>query len=92
LFLIQSIEKISWIFVGIIHGVINMFYMLTSNGYAFLALRDFAGIGHIWPPIYTGLWIGQLAIRKYAKFWKNCTICSPFGRASGFFIDLFVGA
>jgi len=32
-------------------------------------------------------------MRKYAKFWKNCSsICSPFGRASGFFIDLFAGA
>jgi len=52
------------VFVGIIHEVFNMFYMFTSNGYVILALRDFAGIGHIWPPIYIGLWIGQLAIRK----------------------------
>ena len=67
--------------------------MFTSNGYLILALRGFAGIGHIWPPIYTGLWIQQFAIQKYAKFWKNCSsICSPFGRASGFFIDLFAGA
>ena len=48
-----------------------MFYMFTSNGYAILALRDFEGIGHIWPQIYICLWIGQLAIRKYAKFRKN---------------------
>jgi hypothetical protein len=81
------------VFAGITHGLINMFYMFTSNGYVILALRGFAGIGHIWPPIYTGLWIGQLSIQKYAKFWKNCSsICSPFGRASGFFIDLFAGA
>ena len=81
------------VFVGIIHEVFNMFYMFTSNGYVILALRDFAGIGHIWPPIYIGLWIGQLAIRKYAKFRKNCSsICSPFSRASGFFIELFVWA
>jgi len=81
------------IFAGIIHGVINMFYRFTSNGYVILALRYFASISHIWPPIYIGLWISQLAIRKYAKFWKNfSSICSPFGRASGFFIDLFSGA
>ena len=59
------------VFVGIIQGVINMLYMFTSNGYAILALRDFEGIGHIWPKIYICLWIGQLAIRKYAKFRKN---------------------
>jgi sugar phosphate permease len=93
-FVFNSINrKYIMVFAGITHGVINMFYMFTSNGYLILALRGFAGIGHIWPPIYTGLWIGQLSIQKYAKFWKNCSsICSPFGRASGFFIDLFAGA
>jgi sugar phosphate permease len=93
-FVFNSINrKYIMVFAGITHGVINMFYMFTSNGYIILATRAFAGIGHIWPPIYTGLWIGQLSIRKYAKFWKNCSsICSPFGRASGFFIDLFAGA
>jgi sugar phosphate permease len=93
-FVFNSINrKYIMVFAGITHGVINMFYMFTSNGYLILALRAFAGIGHIWPPIYTGLWIGQLGIQKYAKFWKNCSsICSPFGRASGFFIDLFAGA
>jgi sugar phosphate permease len=93
-FVFNSINrKYIMVFAGITHGIINMFYMFTSNGYVILALRAFAGIGHIWPPIYTGLWIGQLSIQKYAKFWKNCSsICSPFGRASGFFIDLFAGA
>ena len=93
-FVFNSINrKYIMVFAGVTHGLINMFYMFTSNGYVILALRGFAGIGHIWPPIYTGLWIGQLSIQKYAKFWKNCSsICSPFGRASGFFIDLFAGA
>ena len=93
-FVFNSINrKYIMVFAGVTHGLINMFYMFTSNGYLILALRGFAGIGHIWPPIYTGLWIQQFAIQKYAKFWKNCSsICSPFGRASGFFIDLFAGA
>ena len=86
-------RKYMMVFAGVTHGVINMFFMFTSNGYIILACRCFAGIGHIWPPIYTGLWVGQFAIQRYAKLWKNfSSITSPFGRASGFFIDLFAGA
>ena len=86
-------RKYLMVFAGVSHGIINMFFMFTSNGYIILALRCFAGIGHIWPPIYTGLWVGQFAIQKYAKLWKLfSSITSPFGRASGFFIDLFAGA
>ena len=56
-FVFNSINrKYIMVFAGITHGIINMFYMFTSNGYVILALSGFAGISNICPSIFTGLW------------------------------------
>lgn len=76
----------------LLHGCINIFFYFTSNAYLMLSLRCVAGICYGWTTIYNGVWITQLGIEKYKKVWKYMqSICSPTGRASGFFIDLIFG-
>lgn len=86
-------RKYLMVFAGFFHLFTNVYMTITKNSILFLGLRTLAGIVHIWPCIYTPIWIGQFAPAGWAKFMKNAaSVCSGLGRSTGFLIELHFGA
>ena len=66
-------------------------YYFSSNGPLLIFVRCFSGIGHIWGVIYGPLWVSQYGVKKWLGF-QNLVIsaANPFGRGSGYLLDLLM--
>ena len=70
---------------------VAIFYF-SHDGMFLLFMRMVSGIGHIFPVIYAPMWTAQFGVQKHMTFMnKAMSITGPWGRASGFLIDLYFG-
>ena len=71
---------------------VAIFYF-SHDGMFLLFMRMLSGIGHIFPVIYAPMWTEQFGVQKHLSLMKKAmSITGPWGRASGFLIDLFFGS
>ena len=71
---------------------VAIFYF-SHDGMFLLFMRMISGIGHIFPVIYGPMWTEQFGVQKHLTLMKKAmSITGPWGRASGFLIDLIFGS
>ena len=68
-------------------------FCTSHDGMFLLFIRMVSGVGHIFPVIYAPMWTEQFGVQKHLSFMKKLmSITGPWGRASGFLIDLYFGS